>query len=60
MCRKMSYILKYEKGRGYRFMHVQDFIGETNEYDKKERLEEKRPKSWCKSVVPLPMEKVAH
>ena len=41
-------------------MHVQDFIGETNEYDKKERLEEKRPKSWCKSVVPLPMEKVAH
>ena len=31
-------------------MHIQDFIGETNEYDKKERLEEKRPKSWCKSV----------
>ena len=31
-------------------MHIQDFVGETNEYDKKERLEEKRPKSWCKSV----------
>ena len=31
-------------------MRIQDFIGETTEYDKKQMLEEKRPKSWCKSV----------
>ncbi len=31
-------------------MHIQDFIGEATEYDKKQMLEEKRPKSWCKSV----------
>ncbi len=31
-------------------MKIADYIGETTEYDKKERLEEKRPKSWLKSV----------
>ena len=31
-------------------MHIQDLIGEATEYDKKQMLEEKRPKSWCKSV----------
>ncbi|MPN33066.1 hypothetical protein SDC9_180549 [bioreactor metagenome] len=31
-------------------MHIQDFVGETTEYDKKQMLEEKRPRSWCKSV----------
>lgn len=31
-------------------MCIQDFIGETTEYDKKQMLEEKRPRSWCKSV----------
>ena len=25
-------------------------IGETTEYDKKLKLEEKKPKSWCKTV----------
>jgi len=29
---------------------IADFIGEATEYDKKERLEERRPKSWLKSV----------
>ncbi len=31
-------------------MKIADYIAETTEYDKKERLEEKRPKSWLKSV----------
>ena len=31
-------------------MNIHDILGETTEYDKKERLEVKRPKSWCKSV----------
>lgn len=31
-------------------MRIADFIGEVTEYDKKERLEERRPKSWLKSV----------
>ena len=31
-------------------MNIYDFVGETDSYDKKERLEEKKPKSWCKSV----------
>lgn len=29
---------------------IKQLIGETTEYDKKEKLEVKRPKSWCKSV----------
>ena len=31
-------------------MDIKDLIGEATEYDKKQVLEEKRPKSWCKSV----------
>ena len=31
-------------------MDIKKLIGETTEYDKKVALEEKRPKSWCKSV----------
>lgn len=31
-------------------MDIKDMIGETTEYDKKLALEERRPKSWCKSV----------
>ena len=31
-------------------LDIYDLIGETTEYDKKEKLEERRPKSWCKSV----------
>lgn len=32
------------------FMFISDYIGESNEYDKKLMLEEKKPKSWLKSV----------
>ena len=31
-------------------MNIKDLIGEATEYDKKIALEEKKPKSWCKSV----------
>lgn len=31
-------------------MNITDLIGEATEYDKKLALEEKKPKSWCKSV----------
>ena len=31
-------------------MRIADYIGEATEYDKKEMLEERRPKSWLKSV----------
>ena len=31
-------------------MNIRDYIGEGTEYDKKEALEVKRPKSWLKSV----------
>lgn len=31
-------------------MNIRDYIGEGTEYDKKEVLEVKRPKSWLKSV----------
>ena len=31
-------------------MDIHELIGEATEYDKKVALEEKRPKSWCKSV----------
>ena len=30
--------------------NIKDIIGEATEYDKKRALEEKKPKSWCKSV----------
>lgn len=29
---------------------IKKLLGETTDYDKKEALEEKKPKSWCKSV----------
>ncbi len=31
-------------------MDIKKFIGEATEYDKKQAVEVKRPKSWCKSV----------
>lgn len=31
-------------------MKIADFIGEATEYDKKEMLEERKPRSWLKSV----------
>lgn len=31
-------------------MKIADLIGETTEYDKKRKLEVRKPKSWCKSV----------
>lgn len=31
-------------------MDIKELIGETTDYDKKLMLEEKKPKSWCKSV----------
>lgn len=31
-------------------MDIKQLIGETTEYDKKEKLEARRPKSWCKSI----------
>ncbi len=31
-------------------MDIKELIGEATEYDKKEKLEVKRPKSWCKSI----------
>ena len=31
-------------------MNIQEIIGETTEYEKKEKLEERKPKSWCKTI----------
>ena len=31
-------------------MNIRDYVGEGTEYEKKEALEERRPKSWLKSV----------
>ena len=31
-------------------MDIRQLIGETTDYDKKLALEEKKPKSWCKSI----------
>ena len=31
-------------------MRIKAYIGEATEYDKKETLEERKPKSWLKSV----------
>ena len=31
-------------------MDIKELIGETTEYDKKQAVETKQPKSWCKSV----------
>lgn len=35
---------------GGEILKISDLIGEATEYDKKETLEERRPKSWLKSV----------
>lgn len=37
-------------GVGGEILRISDLIGEATEYDKKETLEERRPKSWLKSV----------
>lgn len=34
---------------------IADYIGEATEYDKKELLEERRPRSWLKSVSAFAM-----
>lgn len=31
-------------------MDIKQLIGEATDYDKKLALEEKKPKSWCKSI----------
>ena len=31
-------------------MNIKELIGEATEYNKKQSLEVKKPKSWCKSV----------
>lgn len=31
-------------------MDIKKFIGEATEYDKKQAVEARKPKSWCKSV----------
>lgn len=41
--------------RVYNLIYMEKFniatlIGETTEYDKKLMLEERKPKSWCKSI----------
>ncbi len=35
---------------GYEHMKISDLIGEATDYEKKEILEERRPKSWLKTV----------
>lgn len=35
---------------GGEILKIADWIGEATEYDKKETLEERKPKSWLKSV----------
>ena len=35
---------------GSEFMDIKQLIGEATDYDKKVALEEKKPKSWCKSI----------
>lgn len=42
-------ILK-EKSCYMQSIKIEDLIGETTEYDKKQSVELKRPKSWCKSI----------
>ena len=39
---------------------INELIGEATAYDKKEQLEVKRPKSWLKVYLPLPMAKAEH
>lgn len=39
-----------DEGQGSNFMDIRDLIGEATEYDKKQSLEVKKPKSWLKNV----------
>ena len=32
-------------------MRINDLVGETTEYDKKLKVELRKPKSWCKTGV---------
>ena len=43
------YAEKFCKERS-ELMDIKQLIGETTDYDKKLALEEKKPKSWCKSI----------
>lgn len=49
LCHKKWYN-KYIICLGGENMDLRKYIGEATEYDKKAMLEEKKPKSWCKSV----------
>lgn len=40
--------------------NIKELIGEATAYDKKQQLEVKRPKSWQKVYLPLPMAKAEH
>ena len=37
--------------RRARLLNLKEYIGETNLYEKKEKLERNKPKSWLKSVA---------
>lgn len=41
-------------------MDMQTLTGEATAYDKKQMLEVKRPKSWLKVYLLLPMAKAGH
>ena len=46
----MQYYVENFCKEGSEFMDIRQLIGETTDYDKKLALEEKKPKSWCKSI----------
>lgn len=41
---------KYNLNERRDTLNLKDYLGETNLYDKKEKLERNKPKSWLKSV----------
>lgn len=41
-------------------LKLESFLGETNLYDKKEKLEKNKPKSWLKSVSAFANSKVSN
>ena len=41
---------KLQRKKGGDTLHLKNYLGETNLYDKKEKLEVNKPKSWLKSV----------
>ena len=43
-------IIKYNINERRDTLNLKDYLGETNLYDKKEKLESNKPKSWLKSV----------